>query len=63
MLRELDRDVGPRFRGLEDGPGLADLIAAELRARSLGDVKAEDVLAYDLMLYDTQPSSVAGARG
>jgi aspartyl aminopeptidase len=49
--------------GLEDSPGLADLIAAELRARSLGDVKPEDVLAYDLMLYDTQPSSVAGARG
>jgi aspartyl aminopeptidase len=49
--------------GLEDGPCLNELIATELRAHEVADVAPEDVLAFDLMLYDVQPSCVAGARG
>ncbi|MFQ5515253.1 MAG: M18 family aminopeptidase [Myxococcota bacterium] len=49
--------------GLEDAPPLRELLALELRARDLAHVSAEDVLAYDLMLHDTQPSVVSGARG
>lgn len=48
--------------GLDDAPGLNELIATELRAH---DITAEpgDILAYDLMTYDVQPSCVAGTRG
>jgi aspartyl aminopeptidase len=49
--------------GLDDAPALADLIAAELRADGQGEVAADDVLAFDLMTYDLQPSVVAGAGG
>lgn len=49
--------------GLEGTPDLIDLLATELRARGQSDVSRGDVLAYDLMLADTQPASVAGARG
>ncbi|HEY5656293.1 MAG TPA: M18 family aminopeptidase [Myxococcota bacterium] len=44
--------------GLEDTPGLAQLVAMEL-----GDASAEDVLAFDLMTYDVQPSARVGASG
>jgi aspartyl aminopeptidase len=49
--------------GLEGAPGLAALVATELRARRLADVGPDDVLAHDLMLYDVQPSSALGADG
>ncbi|HTO68318.1 MAG TPA: M18 family aminopeptidase [Myxococcota bacterium] len=49
--------------GLEDAPGLAALLATELRAQNLADVGPDDVLAHDLMLYDVQPSSALGADG
>ncbi len=49
--------------GLEDAPSLAELIAGELRAQGSADASAEDLLAFDLMAYDTQPAGVAGARG
>jgi aspartyl aminopeptidase len=49
--------------GLEDAPGLGDLVAGELRAQGLADAKPEDVLAFDLMTYDVQPSAVVGVRG
>jgi len=49
--------------GLEGAPGLADLIAKELRARQLGNPSPADVLAFDLMLYDPQPAAVSGLRG
>ena len=71
LYREL-RDEGLKLNaqrhlvpviGLEDGPPLAELVASELRAQSIAEASAEEVLAFDLMLYDTQPSSVAGARG
>jgi aspartyl aminopeptidase len=44
--------------GLEDAPQLLELIAAELPGSAV-----EDVLAFDLMTYDVQPSTLAGARG
>ena len=49
--------------GLEGAPGLAPLLAAELRAQGLAQVDPRDVLAFDLMTYDVQPSAVSGARG
>ena len=49
--------------GLEDTPCLNELIATELRARNLAEADPDDVLAYDLMTYDVQPSCVAGIRG
>jgi aspartyl aminopeptidase len=49
--------------GLEEGPPLPQLLAAELRAQGIAEPTPEDVLAYDLMTYDTQPAVVSGARG
>ena len=49
--------------GLEDAPPLAELVAGELRAQQIADVAPEEVLAFDLMTYDTQPPAVAGVRG
>ncbi len=49
--------------GLEDTPGLAELVAGELRAQGSADVEPADVLAFDLMAYDAQPAAVAGVRG
>jgi aspartyl aminopeptidase len=49
--------------GLEHAPPLAELVAGELRAQQLADVAPQDVLAYDLMTCDTQPSVVAGVNG
>jgi aspartyl aminopeptidase len=49
--------------GLGDGPLALALIAQELRARGHGDVTPDAILAFDLMLYDTQPSARAGAAG
>jgi aspartyl aminopeptidase len=49
--------------GLEGAPPLPELLATELRARGEKSIAPEDVLAFDLMLYDPQPASVIGARG
>jgi aspartyl aminopeptidase len=49
--------------GLDGAPSLAALVATELRAQQLADVAPEDVLAHDLMLYDSQPSAALGADG
>jgi len=49
--------------GLEGAPGLAALVAAELRAQGIASVEPADVLAHDLMTYDTQRAVVAGVRG
>ncbi len=48
--------------GLEDAPPLPELLAQELRARGEA-ARAEDLLGFDLMAYDTQPAALAGARG
>ncbi len=49
--------------GLEGAPPIAELVATELRAQGLGEAAPEDVLAWDLMTYDCQASSVTGLRG
>ena len=49
--------------GLEGAPGLAELVAKELRARQLAQAAPADLLAFDLMLYDPQPAAVSGLRG
>jgi aspartyl aminopeptidase len=48
--------------GLEGAPPLPELLAHELRAGGVA-CRAEDLLGFDLMAYDTQPAVVAGARG
>lgn len=48
--------------GLSDAPGLQELIVAELHASGHGEVGAADLLAFDLMTYDVQPSVIAGAE-
>ena len=71
----LDREVNKRglvvdpqahlvpVAGLEGAPGLHSLVAAELRAQGIATVEPGDVLAHDLMAYDTQRAVVAGVRG
>ncbi|MBW2667895.1 MAG: M18 family aminopeptidase [Deltaproteobacteria bacterium] len=49
--------------GLEGVPPLAEWIATELREQRLAEVVPEAILAFDLMTYDVQPSSVIGTRG
>jgi aspartyl aminopeptidase len=49
--------------GLEGAPPLAELVAAELRAQGHGAIESRAIHGFDLMLYDTQPSCVSGARG
>ncbi len=49
--------------GLEGAPELGALLATELRAQALADVRPDEILAFDLMFYDVQPSGVIGAAG
>jgi aspartyl aminopeptidase len=49
--------------GLEGSPDLRDLLASELRAQHQIEAGASDVLAFDLMTYDVQPSVVSGVGG
>jgi aspartyl aminopeptidase len=49
--------------GMEDAPDAKSLVASELRAQGIADVSPEQILAYDLMAYDTQSSCVSGVRG
>ncbi|MCP4037642.1 MAG: M18 family aminopeptidase, partial [bacterium] len=49
--------------GLDSGPELRELIATELRAQEIAEASPDQILGIDLMAYDTQPSSVSGARG
>ena len=49
--------------GLESAPPFAELLASELRAQGHGAAEARAIHGFDLMLYDTQPSAVSGARG
>ena len=49
--------------GLEGSPNLPELLASELCAQHRQEIAASDVLAFDLMTYDLQPSTVSGAEG
>jgi len=49
--------------GLEDTPPIRELLAMELRAQGVALANPDQVLSFDLMLYDTQPSGVIGSRG
>ena len=51
------------IHGLGAGPGLAQLVQAELRARLGLEIGDEDLLGFDLMAYDAQPSGRLGSRG
>ncbi len=48
--------------GMDGVPDMAQLLSAEVEAQSLASVAPRDVLAFDLMLYDTQPPALGGAR-
>ena len=56
-LKLNDQTHAAPIAGTGELDGFPKLLAAEI------GVAPEDVLAYDLMLYDTQPSAVAGVRG
>ncbi len=47
--------------GLEDAPPLADLLAGELSQHGAA-VAPEDILGFDLMLYDVERPALGGAR-
>ena len=49
--------------GLESTPPIRELLATELRAQGLVNASPGQLLSFELMLYDTQPSSVIGSRG
>jgi aspartyl aminopeptidase len=49
--------------GLDGTPDLAALVSRELGAQAIAQVEPADVLAFDLMLYDTQRACVSGAEG
>jgi aspartyl aminopeptidase len=71
LYRELSQDGlklnvqehGPPVMGLEGAPDLPTLVSRELRTRGVAEVEATDLLAFDLMLYDTQRASLSGAEG
>jgi aspartyl aminopeptidase len=46
--------------GLEGAPPLAEWLTEELRAQGIARVGAEQILAFDLMLYDLQPAALGG---
>ena len=49
--------------GLADTPPIRELLATELRAQGFSVGRPDQILSFDLMLYDTQPSGVIGSRG
>jgi len=67
-LKEKGLQLNPQTQalplvGLEDAPVLATLVATELRAQRIADVAPDAILAFDLMLYDVQPSAIIGSDG
>ncbi len=52
----------PPLLGLGEGEDFETLLAAEL-SRQGAAVEAADLLAWDLMVYDTQPAARSGANG
>lgn len=48
--------------GLSATTSFGELLCAELARTGTREVKPEDILAYDLMAYDTQPSTRSGAQ-
>ena len=49
--------------GLEETPPIGELLATELRAQSVANVSPDQILSFELMMYDTQASGVIGSRG
>ena len=49
--------------GLESAAPLGELLAEELREKGVADVDADEILAWDLMLCDTQPADTTGPDG
>ena len=53
----------PPLTGLESGPELTGMIVEEFEARGEDAIGADDILGFDLMLYDLQGAAVGGATG
>lgn len=53
----------PPLIGLETAPELATLLVEELEARGEDSIDVDDILAYDLMLYDLAGAEVGGGHG
>ena len=53
----------PPLTGLESGPELTGMIVEEFAARGEDAIDADDILGFDLMLYDLQGAAVGGATG
>jgi aspartyl aminopeptidase len=49
--------------GMQGVPDVTQLVCDELEAQSIASLAPRDVLAFDLMLHDTQPPCLGGARG
>jgi len=67
-IREEGLKLNPQLHsvpiiGLEDGPDWLQLVATELQAQANVRIEPDDLLSFDLMLYDTQPPGVLGQRG
>jgi aspartyl aminopeptidase len=48
--------------GLADAPDLLGLLRPAVAAAGVPDLERSELLAHDLMLYDTQPSALSGPR-
>jgi aspartyl aminopeptidase len=62
-LKLNDQTHLPPVVGLESAPELAALLTEELEARGEDAVDADDLLGFDLMLYDLQAAALGGAAG
>jgi aspartyl aminopeptidase len=51
----------PPLMGLESGPELAKLLVEEFEARGEESIDEDDILGFDLMLYDLQGAAIGGA--
>ena len=51
----------PPLMGLESGPELARLLVEEFESRGEEPIDEDDILGFDLMLYDLQGAAVGGA--
>jgi aspartyl aminopeptidase len=49
--------------GLEGAPPLSEWLAEELRAQGMSRASAQQVAAFDLMLYDLAPAALGGVDG
>ncbi|MFN2425003.1 MAG: M18 family aminopeptidase [Candidatus Binatia bacterium] len=62
-LKLNDQTHLPPLTGLESGADLAAMLVEEFEAAGEDAIDADDILGFDLMLYDLQRAAVGGAAG